>query len=143
MRSTNLASATRYSDVGFIRHVVVSAGSTLLLCCSVANAAGSASFQIPASTFDVAGGASSSSNYQIVSCVGSEIAGTGGSNSFRIDSGCGVALGFITAPVVVLEAPLPVPSLSVVTTTFLAGIMAVFALLSLRRRPRTAPIRHT
>ncbi len=143
MSSTKLASATRYLKGAFTRRAVVSVGALLLLCGSVANAASSASFQIPASTFDVAGGSASSANYQIMSCVGSEIAGTVGSNSFRVDSGCGVALGFVVSPVAVLEPALPVPALSATTTIVLAGILGAFALLRVRRRVGVEPTRRT
>ena len=115
--------------------------ASLLSCGSVANAASSASFQIPASTFDVAGGSSSSASHQIVSCVGSEIAGTAASSSFRVDSGCGAVLGFAANPIMVQEVALPVPALSVVTTILLTMTLCVFALLQIPRRTRKAPSR--
>ena len=108
-------------------------GVLFTLYSPVAGAASSASFQIPASTFDIAGGSASSASHQIVSCVGSEIAGTSGSTNFRVDSGCGVTLGFVTSPLALPEA-FPVPALSATTAILLTVILGAFALLQVRRR---------
>ena len=122
-----------------MRWLATGVAASLLSCVPVANAASSASFQIPASTFDVAGGSASSATHQLVSCVGSEIAGTAVSSSFRIDSGCGAVLGFVSGPVVVQEVALPVPTLSIMTTILLTMTLCVFALLQIQRRRKAPP----
>lgn len=130
--------ATRCAGARPMRWLATGVAASLLSCGPAANAASSASFQIPASTFDVAGGSASSASHQIVSCVGSEIAGTAVSSSFRVDSGCGAVLGFVSVPVVVQEVALPVPTLSMMTTILLTMTLSVFALLQIPRQTRKA-----
>ena len=132
---------TRWVEVRPMRWLTSGVAALLLSCDPVANAASSASFQIPASTFDVAGGSASSASHQIFSCVGSEIAGTAASSSFRVDSGCGAVLGFVSAPIAVQEVALPVPTLSVMMTILLTATLGVLALPRIPRRTRKVPQR--
>ncbi|MEP6701698.1 MAG: hypothetical protein ABJB04_01830, partial [Betaproteobacteria bacterium] len=83
-------------------------------------AASSASFQLDGA-LDVAGGTSSSASFLLNSCVGSEIAGSSESASFKIDSGCGPALQFIAA-IPGLPSPTnaePIPTLSATASIIL------------------------
>ena len=116
-----------------LRWSASASGALFFLYSPMSGAASSQSFQISASTFDVAGGTASSASHQVQSCVGSEIAGTAGSSSFRVDSGCGVTLGFVSNPVVLQEA-VPVPTLSSTTAILLAVTLATIALLQVRQR---------
>ena len=130
--------ATRCVKAPPMRWLATGVAASLLSCVPAANAASSASFQIPASTFDVAGGSASSATHQLDSCVGSEIAGTAASVSFRVDSGCGAVLGFVSGPIIVQETALPVPTLSVMMTILLTMTLGVFALLQIQRQTRKA-----
>lgn len=123
---------TRAIEHNSLRLSVTAAGALFVLYSPMSGAASSSSFQISASTFDVAGGSASSASHQVQSCVGSEIAGTSGSNSFRVDSGCGVTLGFVGIPLAPQEA-LPVPVLSGTSAILLAMILGALALLRVRR----------
>jgi hypothetical protein len=102
------------------------------------DAAASASFQIPNGTVDVAGGTSSSTNYVVTACVGSEIAGPSASASFRLESGCGAALQAIAPPL----PPNPgsntpgIPTLAINSVLLLAALIGALAAWQLRRRDR-------
>lgn len=138
-RSNFGAHVARGVERDSLRLSVTVAGALVLLYSPTTGAASSPSFQISASTFDVAGGTASSASHQVQSCVGSEIAGTAGSSSFRVDSGCGVTLGFVSNPVVLQEA-VPVPALSSTTAILLAVTLATIALMQVRQR-RVSAIR--
>lgn len=123
------------------RHARKLQGATLALAATLAPAAfadtqSSASFGLTASV-DGGGGTSSSQSHVVTSCIGSEIAGTQSSASFRIDSGCGA-----TALAVVVPnggggsggAVTPVPTLTDAGVAILVALMVAAAARKLARR---------
>jgi hypothetical protein len=105
---------------------------------ALADTATSGSFQIQAGTIDTAGGRSTSASHVVTACVGSEVAGSASSASFRIDSGCG-ATALLALPKDRGMGGLPdmtvgVPTLSDTATFTLAALLAAAAAFRLRRR---------
>jgi hypothetical protein len=100
---------------------------------SLAAAASSASFQIPNGSIDVAGGRSTSASFVLTACVGSEIAGSSASSSFRIDSGCGSGLKASSGGNGGAAAAQPIPALSTTAAFMLAAILCALALGHIRR----------
>ena len=105
---------------------------------ALADTATSGSFQIQAGTIDTAGGRSTSASHVVTACVGSEVAGSASSASFRIDSGCG-ATALLALPKDrgmggLPDATVGVPTLSDAAMLALAALLAAVAALRLRRR---------
>ena len=104
---------------------------------ALADTSTSASFQVQAGTVDTAGGRSTSASHIVTACVGSEVAGSASSASFRIDSGCG-ATALLALPKDRGMGGLPdttvgVPTLSDAAMLALAALLAAVAALRLRR----------
>ena len=112
-------------------------GSALVLVAGEALAAESASFRLDG-VVDAAGGQSASASHVVSACIGSEIAGSQASASFRIDSGCG-ATALLALPKDRGMGGLPdttvgVPTLSDTTMLALAALLAAVGAFRLRRR---------
>lgn len=108
-------------------------GSALVLVAGDALAAESASFRLDG-VVDAAGGQSASASHVVNACVGSEIAGSQASASFRIDSGCGAVVfapggaghdGAGATPVPVFDGP---------GLALLVAAMVAAGAVALRRR---------
>jgi hypothetical protein len=114
------------------------------LPCSLALGASSTSFQIPNGTVDVAGGKSTSPSFALTACVGSEIAGSSGSSSYRIDSGCGAGFKSTTpsgpGPSPSTAGPQAIPALSGIAAALLATIVCLLALRELARCATSNPV---
>lgn len=110
------------------RHAFAALGVGVLFShSSSADAASSASYTISGDGFDAAGGVSSSTTYGLTACLGSEIAGTQSSATFRVDSGCGsiVALS-LNDPLAAAEA-VPVPTFGGGSELVLSMLVAALA----------------
>lgn len=121
-----------------IAALAVAAASCAAAPAALADTATSGSFQIQAGTIDTAGGRSTSASHAVTACVGSEVAGSASSASFRIDSGCG-ATALLALPKDRGMGGLPdstvgIPTLSDAATLALAALLAAAATLRLRRR---------
>lgn len=121
-----------------IAALAVAAASCVAAPAALADTATSGSFQIQAGTIDTAGGRSTSASHAVTACVGSEVAGSASSASFRIDSGCGATAllalpkdrGMGGQP----DATVGIPTLSDAAMLALAALLAAAAALRLRRR---------
>jgi len=102
---------------------------------ALADTQSSASFGLVA-TIDGGGGRSSSSSHVVTSCIGSEIAGTQTSTSFRIDSGCGATALAVVKPSAQGGGgtATPVPALGEVGLAILAALLIVVAARRFLRR---------
>ncbi|MEO8484903.1 MAG: hypothetical protein ABI585_01060 [Betaproteobacteria bacterium] len=101
---------------------------------ALAGAASSASFQIQNAVIDTAGGRSTSATHVVTACVGSEIAGSSASASFKMDSGCGATALFVPPTAVVAQATVPVPTMSSAGSGLLMVLVALAGFAALRRR---------
>lgn len=110
-------------------------GSALVLLAGEALAAESASFRLDG-VVDAAGGQSASASHVVSACIGSEIAGSQASASFRIDSGCG-AVVFAPGGAGPDDAgALPVPVFDGPGLALLVAAMVAAGAAALRRRRR-------
>lgn len=122
------------------RHARTLDGATLALAAAFAPAAladtqSSASFGLTASV-DGGGGTSSSTSHVVTSCIGSEIAGTQSSASFRIDSGCGATALAVVRPAGATGGGggTPVPTLGDAGLAILGSMLVALAARRLKRR---------
>jgi len=100
---------------------------------SLAHAQSSASFKVQGGGVDTAGGLATSASHVVTACVGSEIAGSQSSASYRIDSGCGAVALFVPTPAAAPGDSVPIPAMSPGGIAALAIALLVAAALATRR----------